>query len=378
MTATISLKQIAEISSGQSAPQGDKYFGEKGYPFVRAGSLESLLADGNEDCLEKIDDEVAKEFNLQLYSKGTILFAKSGMSATKDRVYVLKSPCYVVSHLAAIIPKRDIDSTFLKFWFRRFRPSRLIRDKSYPSIRLSDIEEIEIPDLEDIDKKKIASILDKCESARAKRKEANRLTDEFLKSVFLDMFGDPVRNPKKMEIVPLSEIAKITMGQSPPSNTYNNQARGLPFYQGKAEFGEIYPTVKKWCSKPQRCAEKNDILMSVRAPVGPTNLAPTDCCIGRGLCAISGKKVDYLFLFYQLRIMEPAIAATQQGSTFGAIRRQDVEKIKVLYPEKNLQQKFAGIVQKVEKLKEKQRKSEEELNNLFNSLMQKAFKGELS
>jgi len=225
---------------------------------------------------------------------------------------------------------------------------------------------------------KIASILDRCESARAKRKEANRLTDEFLKSVFLDMFGDPVRNPKKMEIVPLSEIAKITMGQSPPSNTYNNQARGLPFYQGKAEFGEIYPTVKKWCSKPQRCAEKNDILMSVRAPVGPTNLAPTDCCIGRGLCAISGKKVDYLFLFYQLRIMEPAIAATQQGSTFGAIRRQDVEKIKVLYPEKNLQQKFAGIVQKVEKLKEKQRKSEEELNNLFNSLMQKAFKGELS
>jgi hypothetical protein len=84
----------------------------------------------------------------------------------------------------------------------------------------------------------------------------------------------------------LGEVAEIFMGQSPPGSTYNNRGNGLPFFQGKAQFGEVFPVPDKWCSEPLRIAHKGDILVSVRAPVGPTNLAVEKCCIGRGLAAI--------------------------------------------------------------------------------------------
>ncbi|HHL33367.1 MAG TPA: restriction endonuclease subunit S, partial [Desulfobulbaceae bacterium] len=85
----------------------------------------------------------------------------------------------------------------------------------------------------------------------------------------------------------LPTLTNIVMGQSPPSSTYNTVGNGLPFFQGKAEFGKIFPTVQKYCSNPKKIAEKNSTLLSVRAPVGPTNLADRTCCIGRGLAAIS-------------------------------------------------------------------------------------------
>ena len=84
----------------------------------------------------------------------------------------------------------------------------------------------------------------------------------------------------------LGQICNITLGQSPPSSTYEDQPVGLPFFQGKADFGEIYPIPTKWCSKPQKTAEAGDILISVRAPVGPTNVADVRCCLGRGLAAL--------------------------------------------------------------------------------------------
>ncbi len=85
------------------------------------------------------------------------------------------------------------------------------------------------------------------------------------------------------------EIASITMGQSPPSSTYNFNNEGLPFFQGKADFGEVHPTPRVWCTAPNKIAEPGDILLSVRAPVGPTNIANDQCCIGRGLAAVRGE-----------------------------------------------------------------------------------------
>src|SRR5680860_802479 len=85
----------------------------------------------------------------------------------------------------------------------------------------------------------------------------------------------------------LDEVAHVEMGQSPPSSSYNEDREGLPFFQGKAEFGALYPEPKKWCTDPKKLASKDDVLISVRAPVGPTNLAPEKCCIGRGLAALS-------------------------------------------------------------------------------------------
>ena len=129
-----------------------------------------------------------------------------------------------------------------------------------------------------------------------------------------------------------TEYFSLIMGQSPPSYTYNDDKNGLPFYQGKSDFGLVSPTPRKYCTEPNRIAEKNDVLISVRAPVGPTNLATEKCCIGRGLAAIRCKKgVHPRFLLYAMRSIEFEIADSvrDQGGGFTAIRRDQLETFKV-------------------------------------------------
>ncbi len=126
--------------------------------------------------------------------------------------------------------------------------------------------------------------------------------------------------PEKWISARLDAIAHVEMGQSPPSRFYNRGGLGLPFFQGKAEFGALYPGVSKWCTEPTKIAENGDILLSVRAPVGPTNLSNQDCCIGRGLAAIRAyAPIHQKYLLYQFRHMEPWLTEQGTGTTFKAI-----------------------------------------------------------
>jgi len=155
-----------------------------------------------------------------------------------------------------------------------------------------------------------------------------------------------------MNYVVLSEVAKIIMGQSPPSSTYNVDGNGLPFFQGKADFGEIYPRPRVYCSEPIRIAEPGDVLITVRAPVGPTNLNPERSCIGRGLSAIRvGTNIERNYLFYFLRYYEPELAKAGTGSTFAAISREGLETIKLPLPPLPEQQRIAAILQKADRLR---------------------------
>jgi type I restriction enzyme, S subunit len=118
----------------------------------------------------------------------------------------------------------------------------------------------------------------------------------------------------------LSEVSEIIAGQSPPSETYNSTGVGLPFFQGKAEFGSLNPTPRKWCDRPSKIAEPDDVLISVRAPVGPTNLALERCGIGRGLAAIRpGSATSADWLLHYFRFSEKRIAGKGTGTTFAAI-----------------------------------------------------------
>ena len=124
----------------------------------------------------------------------------------------------------------------------------------------------------------------------------------------------------------LEEFAEINMGQSPVSSSYNENEDGLPFFQGKADFGKINPKAKVWCNKPTKIAEKDDILMSVRAPVGDLNIATAKCCIGRGLAGIRAKKDKcyFKYLFYFLRSKYNELNQMSTGSTFKAISKNNI------------------------------------------------------
>lgn len=154
---------------------------------------------------------------------------------------------------------------------------------------------------------------------------------------------------KNMPVVyKLKDCCQIIAGQSPESKYYNTNGEGLPFFQGKADFGALYPKVRMYCSQPTKIAEKDDILLSVRAPVGPTNLSPGKVCIGRGLAAIRpDKKVGLRYLLYFFRYYETQLQRSGTGTTFKAITQNVVKNIEVPVPSIEEQER---IVSKIEEL----------------------------
>ena len=134
-----------------------------------------------------------------------------------------------------------------------------------------------------------------------------------------------------MIVRPLTEYCTLNMGQSPDSKTYNTQGKGLPFYQGNADFGETHPITRVWCSAPVKVAEEGDILISVRAPIGAMNMAVERCCIGRGLAALTPirNKCSKQFLYYALQSKVDSLIAQGTGSTFKAISKKVLEATRI-------------------------------------------------
>ena len=189
--------------------------------------------------------------------------------------------------------------------------------------------------------------------------------------------------PKGWQPCALPDFAFIVMGQSPSSKTYNHSGDGLPFFQGKAEFGEIFPTIDKYCSQPKKVAKQGATLLSVRAPVGPTNLAQQECCIGRGLAALHPcGEIQPKFLLYLFRSIEPVISVKGTGSTFTSITKGLVESLKFNLPPLSEQDR---IVSKIEELFSELDKGVESLKTARAQLkvyrqavLKHAFKGKLT
>ena len=153
-------------------------------------------------------------------------------------------------------------------------------------------------------------------------------------------------------IVQLGEVAEVVAGQSPPGESYNETGTGIPFYQGKTEFGEMFigaPTT--WTTEPQRFAESGDILISVRAPVGPVNLATQRMCIGRGLAAIKPAEGRLMasYAFYFLRSQEEHIKG-DAGAVFASINRGDIERIQIPLPPLEVQKEIVAEIEGYQKV----------------------------
>ena len=152
--------------------------------------------------------------------------------------------------------------------------------------------------------------------------------------------------PKKWPMVKLGEVCEVIAGQSPEGEFYNELEEGMPFYQGKTEFGSrtLGPPVK-WTTVTTKVSQPGDILMSVRAPVGPVNLNNREICIGRGLAAIRAisERVDPLFVFSALQYLEPKIKGNA-GATFASINRSDIESLEIPLPPLPVQQQIVAEV----------------------------------
>ena len=214
---------------------------------------------------------------------------------------------------------------------------------TYPSIKSSDIENLEfkLPNL--IIQSKIVSILDTIDSKIRQNEKINNNLEQQAQAIYQQMFINNASSDWAEGT--LSNIADITMGQSPSGSSYNEDGNGTIFFQGRAEFGFRFPTVRLYTTEPKRMACANDTLMSVRAPVGDLNVAHTDCCIGRGLAAIHSKNNHQSFVLYTMFSLKKQLDVFNgEGTVFGSINRNSLNEMPILIPSSEKLDEFEALV----------------------------------
>jgi type I restriction enzyme S subunit len=386
------IKHFAKVGSGQGAPQRETDFSETGIPFIRAGSLEDLLNGRGETDLLKVNEEIAKEYRLKLYQPNTIVFAKSGMSALKGRIYKLKNPCYVVNHLATLELNENANPDYVIHTLRYFSPVKLINDNAYPSLKQSIIENYEVPFPKDKDHQlHIANILTKSENLIAQRKESIRLLDEFLKSTFLEMFGDAVKNEKKWKKSDLKNYAKVRIG--PFGSLLHRDdyvTNGVPLVNpshisaGKIIVdSELTISSKKMTELSAYVMHEGDVVLGRRGEIGRcavvTRKEDGFLCGTGSIFIRPTENLNPIFLYNIISSasMRKNLENYAKGITMKNLNSGIIENLKIPVPPIELQTQFAQIVGKTEALKSQYQQSLQELENLYGSLSQKAFKGEL-
>ena len=176
----------------------------------------------------------------------------------------------------------------------------------------------------------------------------------------------------------LSDIADIIMGQSPSGSSYNEDGNGTIFFQGRAEFGFRFPTVRLYTTEPKRMACANDTLMSVRAPVGDLNVAHTDCCIGRGLAAIHSKNNHQSFVLYTMFSLKKQLDVFNgEGTVFGSINRISLNEMPILIPSSEKIDEFEALVAPMDAAIRNNYDEISRLEQLRDSLLPKLMSGEL-
>lgn len=189
--------------------------------------------------------------------------------------------------------------------------------------------------------------------------------------------------PKGWVWTTLEKISHIILGQSPPSSTYNTIGAGLPFYQGKLEFGKLYPTPRKWCTAPKKIAEKGDVFISIRAPIGPTNICLEKSAVGRGLAAIRGLGgIDPFFILYLLRAFSNKIASRGTGTTFDAITGNQLKTFEIPLPplveQRSIVVKLETLFTQLDAAVDNLKKAQAQLQRYRRSILKAAFKGQFT
>ena len=244
-------------------------------------------------------------------------------------------------------PCEILNPKYLYYYFSLEETKQFVRNiatgATMPSINTKFMGEIPIrvPSLEA--QNKIASILWMIDDKIELNKKINNNLEQQAHAIYQQMFIDNASSDWTEGT--LSDIADITMGQSPSGSSYNEDGNGTIFFQGRAEFGFRFPTIRLYTTEPKRMACANDTLMSVRAPVGDLNVAHIDCCIGRGLAAIHSKNNHQSFVLYTMFSLKKQLDVFNgEGTVFGSINRNSLNEMPLLIPSSEKLGEFETLV----------------------------------
>lgn len=382
---TVKLKECCLVKGG-FAFKSESYE-KKGIPLIRITNIvnQKIKLTNNTVFIDKNDYVYSNEYFIK---RGDILVALSGATTGKFGVFELNEKALLNQRVALIrVYNELVHQKFIYYYF--FGLESYIFKKAQgvaqPNISTKELEEFKIPLPPLTEQKRIAEILDKADSIRQKRKESIALLDEFLRSVFLDMFGDPVRNEKGWENTKIKNQILNIKNENPksfPDQIYNY-----------IDISSIDNTCKKIISTnlilgknaPSRARQKvqaNDILISTVRPnlnavalvtEGYKNpIASTGFCVLR----VDKSKVNafYLFEIAKKKFFVDSLTKIAKGASYPAVSDNDIKELSISFPPIILQTQFAKIVEQVEATKAKMEESLKEMDNQFNGLLQRVFK----
>ena len=307
------------------------------------------VKDFNNDCRyvyrteKNITQEGLKNSSTKLLDSGDIIISARG---TVGEIASIPYPMAFNQSCYGLRAKEEVTTSHFLYYLIKHNIS-VLKNQTHGSVfdtitrdTFQGIE-VDIPEIKE--QEKIASILADLDAKIELNIEINNNLEQQAQAIYQQMFID---NPAPDWIEgSLSDIANITMGQSPSGSSYNEDGIGAIFFQGRAEFGFRFPTIRLYTTEPKRMAYANDILMSVRAPVGDLNVAHNDCCIGRGLAAIHSKTNHQSFVLYTMfSIKKQLDVFNSEGTVFGSINRNSLNDMPILIPDDEQIEKFELIV----------------------------------
>lgn len=346
--------RLADIcNSIQTGPFGSQLhksdYVEFGTPIVMPKDITNgKINDNNISRISKND--VAKLFKHKLVP-GNIIYPRRGdiskcaLITSKEDGWVCGTGCIKVD-----INQQIANSTYVMYVLCQSETVNWIESNAVGTTMLnlntsilSDLP-IKLPSLNT--QKKLANIVSSFDNKIALNRRINDNLEQQAQALFKSWFVDfePFKEGKfvdsEMGMIPegwkvgrLCDFAIITMGQSPSGDSYNENKEGMVFYQGRSEFGNRFPSIKLYTTDPNRIAEKNSILISVRAPVGDINIASQDCCIGRGLASIKARGNYNSFLYYTVKSMKKEFDVYNgEGTVFGSINKDSLNSMPVIIP----------------------------------------------
>lgn len=317
-----------------------------------------------------------KSCSTQLLPKNTVLFSSR---APIGYVAIAANEVCTNQGFKSVVPNENTDPLFL-FYLLKYNKDKIEgmgSGTTFKEVSGNTMKNIivNVPADKGV-QEKIATILGSIDDKIEENEQINNNLEQQAQAIYQQMFVD---NPSpEWKEGTLSDIADITMGQSPSGSSYNEESNGTIFFQGRAEFGFRFPTVRLFTTEPKRMACANDTLMSVRAPVGDLNVAHTDCCIGRGLAAIHSKTNHQSFVLYTMFSLKKQLDVFNgEGTVFGSINRNSLNEMPILIPSDEKLDEFEGIVAPMDTAIRNNYDEICRLEQIRDSLLPKLMSGEL-
>ena len=404
------LGKCAEWVSGGTPPKSNPAYWGGDIPWVSAKDMKEFRLYDSQD---HVTPEALGNGTRSVPPRSILLLVR-GMTLHDDLpICMVMREMTFNQDVKALVPNQHVVPEFLAYWLLANKPDllQLVDSASHGTGR------IHTPVFKDTElrlpppsvQQRIADVLGKLDDKNELNRRMNRTLEKMAAAIFKSWFidFDPVHAkaegrdpglpaevsdlfPSSFEDSELGPIPKgwacstvgdefnLTMGQSPPGDTYNEAREGVPFFQGRRDFGFRFPTNRVYCTAPTRYAARGDTLMSVRAPVGDVNMAIDRCSIGRGVAAARHKSTSIFYTYYAFRSLRERFEVYNgEGTVFGSISQKDLRAIPWLAPDDVVVSRFDQVVGPIDQRVEINEVQNRRLAGLRDSLLPKLMSGDI-